>query len=149
MSLVSTWYSEKISHLTAEFCDGGTESCVSPLMPQCEDRTILCLDELLTYDDMNVRNLTGNDTLHDHSIGAKYEYTCKDINSCENENDKCFINIPRCILGFVYYPKGSRIKAFGYSYIMGLFRISIDLHHSWCITVLEADTAFCNSRGLA
>ena len=75
--ILRTWYSEKISDLTVEYCPGGMDECVNPVRPNCEDRTILCLDDLPLYDDMNQKNLTGNDTLHERSLGAKYEYSCK------------------------------------------------------------------------
>ena len=31
------------------------------------------------------KNLTGNDTLHEHSLGAKYEYSCKETGNPEDD----------------------------------------------------------------
>ena len=76
-----TWLSEGISKETQEYCQtqhGGIDECVKPKAPSCEDRTVICLEELPFYDEMIIKNLTGNDTLHEHSLGAKYEYSCKD-----------------------------------------------------------------------
>ena len=70
--------SEGISKSTQLYCQQtGKEECVKPLSPNCEDRTILCLDELPVYDDMVQTNLTGNDSLHEFSLGAKFSYKCK------------------------------------------------------------------------
>ena len=71
------WYSEGISEKTEEFCNGLIDECVEPRIPNCEDRTILCLDTLPIYEDMIQTNLTTNDTLYQNSLGAKFGYSCK------------------------------------------------------------------------
>ena len=70
------WHSEGISEKTEEFCNGNDE-CAEPVIPNCEDRTILCLDTLPIYEDMIQTNLTSNDTLYQNSLGAKFGYSCK------------------------------------------------------------------------
>ena len=84
-----TWLSEGISKETQEYCQtqhGGVDECVKPKAPSCEDRTVICLEELPLYDEMIIKNLTGNDTLHEHSLGAKYEYSCKDAGNPEDDS---------------------------------------------------------------
>ena len=74
-----TWYSEGISQITSEFCIGGGESCISPLMPGCQDRTIMCQDALPQYDDMIVKNVADKESAKYHnSLNASYEYSCKE-----------------------------------------------------------------------
>ena len=79
----STWTSE-VNSVT--FCDDGTNECVLPRLPNCQDRTILCLDELPLPEDMIQTNVTSNLTLHGYSLNASYEYSCK--------NDELVLNMP-------------------------------------------------------
>ena len=37
------WESQGISEKTEEFCNGPIDECYEPKIPNCEDRTILCL----------------------------------------------------------------------------------------------------------
>ena len=69
----STWITDTI---TTDFCRDGTQQCEFPKLPDCNDRTVLCLDKLPLPDDMIRTNLTTNETLHLQSIGAKYSYAC-------------------------------------------------------------------------
>ena len=69
---------------TWEFCTGqmpGSE-CVNPKLPDCEDRTVKCLDALPLPDDMDVTNNTitsgaGATAKDSQSMGAKFTYKCK------------------------------------------------------------------------
>ncbi len=61
--------------MTLDFCSGETE-CSQPNMPQCQDRTILCLKELDIPDGMSQKNITSNETLHDFAKDAQYKYSC-------------------------------------------------------------------------
>ena len=70
----STWTSEVSSET---FCQDGSNECQLPLMPNCQDRTILCLGDLPMPDDMIQTNTTSNLTLHGFSLDASYEYKCK------------------------------------------------------------------------
>ena len=102
-----TWLSEGISKETQEYCQtqhGGIDECVKPKAPSCEDRTVICLEELPLYDEMIIRNLTGNDTLHEHSLGAKYEYSCKDTGNPEDNSFSASLEIYQNInsLGFIF-----------------------------------------------
>ena len=65
--------------MTKEYCptaDGGIDECKKPKAPNCEDRTVLCLGELPIYEEMVLKNLTGDDTLNERSLRAKFEYSC-------------------------------------------------------------------------
>ena len=71
----STWISEVASNT---FCKDGSLECILPLMPDCQDRTILCLDELTIPKGLLQANVSSNDTLHGFSLGAAYEYICEE-----------------------------------------------------------------------
>ena len=70
----STWVSD-VESLT--FCKDGSSECGLPRLPDCEDRTILCLNELPIPNDMVQLNVSSNDTLHGFSYRAEYEYSCQ------------------------------------------------------------------------
>ena len=70
---------------TDEFCSDGSRNCAQPKLPHCQDRTILCLEELDVPAGMKQTNLTSNLTLHSHAIGAMFSYTC------ETEGNKDFV----------------------------------------------------------
>ena len=80
------WKSQGISEKTTEFCNG-VDECFAPKIPNCEDRTILCLDQLPVYEDMIQTNLTSNDTLYQNSLGAKFGYSCKNPGYCSFDKD--------------------------------------------------------------
>lgn len=69
----STWVSDVLSE---DFCRDKTQNCQNFKMPDCQDRTVLCLQELPLPEDMIRTNLTSNETLHGYSLGAKYSYSC-------------------------------------------------------------------------
>ena len=71
----STWVTEIES---ATFCSDETLECAQPRMPDCQDRTILCLDELPIPKGLLQVNVSSNETLHGFSIGAAYEYSCEE-----------------------------------------------------------------------
>ena len=65
---------------TDEFC-AGTEvyECVSPLMPNCEDRTVVCdLSLIKQKEGMILTDLTGNNTRNNGTYLAKFSYSCQE-----------------------------------------------------------------------
>ena len=70
-----TWISNVTSDL---FCVGGAEDCTHPLLPNCEDRTIKCLDPLPLPEDMDQENKSSKDVFDSQSYGAKFTYKCKE-----------------------------------------------------------------------
>ena len=73
-SLVSrTWTSDVASDT---FCADGSRSCVNARLPDCQDRTILCLDKLPSISGLIKTDKTPNTTLNNFSLGAKFGYTC-------------------------------------------------------------------------
>ena len=69
----STWTTESVS---SDICRDGSLNCEFPKMPNCQDRTVLCLDDLPIPADMVQTNLTTNETLHGYSLNAHYAYSC-------------------------------------------------------------------------
>merc|ERR1719510_2712790 len=69
----STWMTETVS---TEICRDGSLNCQFPKIPNCQDRTVLCLDDLPIPADMVQTNLTTNETLHGYSLNAHYAYSC-------------------------------------------------------------------------
>ena len=61
---------------STDICRDGSLNCQFPKMPNCHDRTVLCLDELPIPADMVQANLTTNETLHGYSLNAHYAYSC-------------------------------------------------------------------------
>ena len=71
-SMWLTQDSEKI------FCSDGSQECAMPIFPDCQDRTILCLDELPIPKGLQQVNITSNETFSGTSFGAAYEYSCEE-----------------------------------------------------------------------
>ena len=71
----STWVSDVES---GKFCRDGSNECITPFMPECQDRNIVCLDELPIPKDMLQANASSNETLHGFALGAAYEYSCEE-----------------------------------------------------------------------
>ena len=71
----STWISDVDSKT---FCKDGSLECVLAEMPDCQDRTIVCLDELVIPKGIVQANVSSNDTLHGFSLTAAYEYSCEE-----------------------------------------------------------------------
>jgi hypothetical protein len=46
-------------------------------MPNCQDRTIQCLEKLPVNSGLKSKDVTPNTTLNSHSLTAKFAYTCK------------------------------------------------------------------------
>lgn len=94
----STWFSEVDSQ---DFCADGSNECPTATMPNCQDRTILCKEELTIPNGMTQLNTTSNTTLHGSSLGASYEYGC--------ETDGWVVdmpNYPEAIVVNCTYPVG-------------------------------------------
>ena len=45
-------------------------------LPNCQYRTIQCLDKLPVNDGLARKDITANTTLNSHSLTAKFSYTC-------------------------------------------------------------------------
>ena len=59
----STWL--MLSEIeTTDFCSDGSLQCSHPKLPNCQDRTVLCMEPLPVPADMIQTNLTSNYTLH-------------------------------------------------------------------------------------
>ena len=59
----STWV--MLSEIeTTDFCSDGSLKCSHPKLPNCQDRTVLCMEPLPVPADMIQTNLTSNYTLH-------------------------------------------------------------------------------------
>jgi hypothetical protein len=61
---------------TNSFCKDGSNKCVSPVYPACQDRTIQCLTELPLHSTMQRTNLSSNFSETPTSLGALFSYTC-------------------------------------------------------------------------
>ena len=75
-----TWLSEVQG--TKEFCTGGLKECVNPKLPDCEDRTVKCLDPLpmpdgMTRDNNTVSTGSAPTAMDSQSRGAKFTYRCE------------------------------------------------------------------------
>jgi hypothetical protein len=46
-------------------------------MPNCQDRTIQCLEKLPVNSGLKSKDVTPNTTLNSHSLTAKFAYTCE------------------------------------------------------------------------
>ena len=68
-----TWLSDVA---TDNFCPGGGRECVNAKLAKCQDRTIQCLEQLPTPTGLIKKDMTSNETLNSHSLGAKFSYTC-------------------------------------------------------------------------
>ena len=64
---------------TEEFCARANEyECVSPNMPSCEDRTVVCdLSEIKQKEGLTLTDNTANNTRNNGSFGAKFTYGCE------------------------------------------------------------------------
>ena len=71
----STWVTKDSEEI---FCRDGSLECTVPILPDCQDRTIMCLDELPIPEGLVQLNVSSNQTLHSNSLGASYEYSCED-----------------------------------------------------------------------
>ncbi len=69
-----TWVSDVLS---SEFCPDGSRECPNAKLPNCQDRTIQCLDPLPVPVGLIKHFDNPDDVINDHSIGAKYSYTCQ------------------------------------------------------------------------
>ena len=69
-----TWISDVQS---SDFCPDGSHECTNAKMPSCQDRTIQCLDPLPVPVGLIKQFENPDDVITDHSIGAKYTYTCQ------------------------------------------------------------------------
>ena len=64
---------------TEEFCARANEyACVSPNMPSCEDRTVVCdLSEIKQKEGLTLTDNSANNTRNNGSFGAKFTYGCE------------------------------------------------------------------------
>ena len=65
---------------TDDFCAGtDVYECVSPIIPNCEDRTVTCdLSEIKQTEGLVLKDLTGNNTRDNGTYLAKFSYSCQE-----------------------------------------------------------------------
>ena len=63
---------------TMDFCKDGSNECRTPKFPNCQDRTILCLEDLPIPNGLVKIDLTTNVTLHSFAYGANHSYSCEE-----------------------------------------------------------------------
>ena len=61
-----------------DFCKDGSNECRTPKFPNCQDRTILCLEDLPIPNGLVKIDLTTNVTLHSFAYGANHSYSCEE-----------------------------------------------------------------------
>jgi hypothetical protein len=67
---------------TDTFCPGGARDCLNAKLAKCQDRTIQCLEALPVPSGFIQTDITTNETLNSHSLGAKFSYTCATNGNC-------------------------------------------------------------------
>ena len=68
-----TW---KHDSFTTELCQDGSQNCLYPDYPSCQDRTVHCLEELTIPSDMKRIRIKSNITEDDTKLGTTYLYSC-------------------------------------------------------------------------
>ena len=71
----STWV---LNTTTLGFCNDGSNECRSPKFPKCQDRTILCLEDLPNLNGLVKTDLTTNVTINSFAYGANHSYSCSE-----------------------------------------------------------------------
>ena len=84
LNILSTWATDITADIqgsdgTTEFCAReGEYACVSPNLPSCEDRTVVCdLSQIKQKEGLTLTDNSANNTRNNGSLNARFTYGCE------------------------------------------------------------------------